>query len=103
MLEFYKAIKEGDPKKRRVAMTLTDGAYLGEKALFFDKELVWCSKEDGFFSCGQPLVEEIKDSGIVVVNGSSVFAMYCQTINGLWFAGRPCVDSCYSNRAAAGI
>lgn len=73
MLEFYKAIKEGDPKKRRVAMTLTDGAYLGEKALFFDKELVWCSKEDGFFSCGQPLVEEIKDSGIVVVNGSSVF------------------------------
>ena len=87
MLEFYKAIKEGEPKKRRVAMTLTDGAYLGEKALFFDKELVWCSKEDGFFSCGQPLVEEIKDSGIVACG----------------LRGRPCVDSCYSNRAAAGI
>lgn len=48
-MDFYEAIDEINPNQRNLAMTVLEGEYLGEKALFTDDRLVWTSGKPGFF------------------------------------------------------
>ena len=45
---FYEAIDEVDQDKTTMLITVVDGEWAGEKALFSGSELVWASNTDGF-------------------------------------------------------
>ena len=59
-MDFYEAINEANPNQRNLAMTVLEGEYLGEKALFTDDKLVWTSGNPGFFQLHIQELEKIE-------------------------------------------
>lgn len=79
-MDFYEAIDEINPNQRNLAMTVLEGEYLGEKALFTDDRLVWTSGKPGFFQLHIQEFEKIEhgetlevSQGILVIDGTRVF------------------------------
>lgn len=79
-MDFYEAINEANPNQRNLAMTVLEGEYLGEKALFTDDKLVWTSGNPGFFQLHIQELEKIEcteaseiSQGIIVIDGTRVF------------------------------
>ena len=48
-MDFYEMLGERDLNQRNMAMTVLEGEYLGEKALFADDKPVWTSEKRDFF------------------------------------------------------
>lgn len=74
-MDFYEAIDEINPNQRNLAMTVLEGEYLGEKALFTDDRLVWTSGKPGFFQLHIQEFEKIEhgetlevSQGILVID-----------------------------------
>lgn len=74
---FYEALNELNPNRQNVAMTVLEGAHIGEKALFSDHKPAWLSAEGGFFQSYLQMLEEFADEkrmqAIVTVDGVQVF------------------------------
>ena len=71
---FYEAIDEADQDKTALLITVIDGEYAGEKALFSGSELVWASDSDGFATAHKEELLTISESGCSTVNGAKIFA-----------------------------
>lgn len=71
---FYEAIEEADQDKTALLITVIDGEYAGEKALFSGSELVWASDSDGFATAHKEELLAISESGCSTVNGAKIFA-----------------------------
>ena len=71
---FYEAIDEADQDKTALLITVIDGEYAGEKALFSGSELVWASDSDGFATAHKEELLAISESGCSKVSGAKIFA-----------------------------
>ena len=71
---FYEAIDEADQDKTALLITVIDGEYAGEKALFSGSELMWASDSDGFATAHKEELLTISESGCSTVNGAKIFA-----------------------------
>ncbi len=71
---FYEAIDEADQDKTALLITVIDGEYAGEKALFSGSELMWASNTDGFAMAHKKELLAISESGCSTVNGAKIFA-----------------------------
>ena len=49
MRALFEAIQETDVNRLRSVLTVLDGENIGEKALLVDGNIVWESRENGFF------------------------------------------------------
>ena len=78
MTEFFHALSRACPGRRNFALTALEGRFFGEKALVSEKEVVWRSKETGFFA-GFDLSAEIEKQknaqgcGVYSFAGTDVF------------------------------
>lgn len=79
-MDFYEALDEMNPNHRNMAMTVLEGDYFGEKALFTDYKLVWSSGKPGFFRLHMQELEKMEHrgttetfQGIIVIDGIRVF------------------------------
>ena len=59
MLGFYNAMQMINPNHRNIAMTVLSGNAFGEKALLSDHNIVWASKENGYFAAYRDELEKI--------------------------------------------
>ena len=74
---FYEAIDEADQDKTTLLITVIDGEYAGEKALFSASEPMWASDADGFASfmdSHKDKLLSISESGIIELDGYTVYA-----------------------------
>ena len=79
-MEFYEVLEQINPNQYNMAMTVLEGEYLGEKALFADHKQVWTSERNGFFQLHKQDIREWEDEeswrnlqGIVLIDGTKVF------------------------------
>lgn len=79
-MEFYEVLEQMNPNQCNMAMTVLEGEYLGEKALFTDRKQVWVSEKSGFFQLHKQGIRELEDEetwrnlqGIVLIDGTKVF------------------------------
>lgn len=78
-MEFYEVLEQMSPSQCNMAMTVLEGKYLGEKALFTNHKQAWVSEKEGFFHLHVREIEEIEDDtwrslqGIVLIDGTKVF------------------------------
>ncbi|MGC4018651.1 MAG: XdhC family protein [Muricomes sp.] len=73
MLELYKNIENCNPDSSNMVLTALEGDFFGEKALVSDGQLVWESKEDGFFSCHREELKQEFKSNLVEIGGTKLF------------------------------
>lgn len=73
MLGFYNAVQMINPNHRNIAMTVLSENAFGEKALLSDHNIVWASKENGYFAAYKDEIEKIEDSGRYEIGGQEVF------------------------------
>lgn len=73
MFKLFEKLNAVNPNHQNIVMTVLDGDSLGEKALVSNHELVWESKEGGFFLNHKMQIEKIADSGQEEVDGHTVF------------------------------
>lgn len=85
-MDFYEMLGERDLNQRNMAMTVLEGEYLGEKALFADDKPVWTSEKKGFFQIHMQAFEkpeykeaQISPQGIARIDGVKVF---CELLGG---------------------
>ena len=78
---FYEAIDEADQDKTALLITVIDGEWAGEKALFSGSELMWASDTGGFVR----FMESHKGKLLSISE-----------------SGRPCLHGCYCYRQIAG-
>ena len=79
MMEFYNRIKNADPNRQNLALTVVEGQAAGEKALVIDRRLAWESFDEGYFTEHREEIEQIQDHGLVSVGGQKVF---CELLGG---------------------
>lgn len=79
-MEFYEVLEQMNPNQCNMAMTVLEGEYLGEKALFTNREQVWVSSKNGFFQLHKQDIREMEDEetwrnlqGIVLIDGTKAF------------------------------
>lgn len=73
MLELYKNIENCNPDAQNVVLTVLDGEAFGEKALVSDGQLVWESKENGFFTGYKEALKQGFNEIVTVIDGSRLF------------------------------
>ena len=74
---FYEAIDEADQDKTALLITVIDGEYAGEKALFSGSELMWASDTGGFvrfMESHKGKLLSISESGLTEIDGHMVYA-----------------------------
>ena len=74
---FYEAIDEADQDKTALLITVIDGEYAGEKALFSGSELMWASDTGGFvrfMESHKGKLLSISESGLIEIDGHMVYA-----------------------------
>lgn len=78
-MKFYEVLEQMNPSQCNMAMTVLEGKYLGEKALFTDHKQAWVSEKEGFFHLHVREIEELEDDawrnlqGIALIDGTKVF------------------------------
>lgn len=73
MLDFYNTIEEVNPDQQNLAMTVLEGAAIGQKALLSNGCLVWESEKNGFFSRHREEIEKVSENSLVMIEGTRVF------------------------------
>ena len=74
---FYEAIDEADQDKTTMLITVVDGEWAGEKALFSGSELMWASDTGGFvrfMESHKGKLLSISESGLIEIDGHMVYA-----------------------------
>ena len=74
---FYEAIEEADQDKTALLITVIDGEWAGEKALFSGSELMWASDTGGFvrfMESHKGKLLSISESGLIEIDGHMVYA-----------------------------
>lgn len=79
MLELYNRIKAADPDCQNLVLTVVKGQAAGEKALVSDHRLVWESAGKGYFTEHKKEIEELRECGLLLIDGQSVF---CERLGG---------------------
>lgn len=77
MTELMEAIQESEGRAERMVLTVLEGEAMSEKALVIDGEIVWESKENGYFHSHMNEVKGVTESGIVTFDGERIF---CDTL-----------------------
>lgn len=72
-MTLYELLPELDTNRDNRLFTVADGPCLGEKLLVSDGKPVWQSEGEGFFS-EHPEAAAVREGGIVLVDGTPVFA-----------------------------
>ena len=75
-LSFYEMIDDANPNHRNVTMTVLEGEYMGEKAVFTNHALSWKESENGFFAAHEAEAKEQETDGrlaVVTIAGTRVF------------------------------
>ena len=75
--ELMEAIQESEGHADRIVLTVLEGEAISEKALVIDGEIIWESKENGYFHRHQDDVKGVTESGIVMFDGVRIF---CDTL-----------------------
>ena len=75
-MTFYDVLETLNPNCKNIAVTVIEGKYAGEKALFSNGKLIWESQHNGFFSRKEDLVKEA-DSGLLETEGQK---LYCELL-----------------------
>ena len=73
MSDFYSAVREANPNRQNIAMTVIEGEAFGEKALLSNHEIVWQSEGTGFFARNEEAVKAVQDGGVYPIGGQKVF------------------------------
>lgn len=73
MMEFFQAVSEIEASKKNLVVTVLDGDFFGEKALFSDKTALWKSKEQGFWFKYPPGLDQVQSSGVYEIENAQVF------------------------------
>jgi xanthine dehydrogenase accessory factor len=69
----FERVKKCNPNRRNVILRVVDDEYLGEKAFFSNRELVWESEGEKFFSSRIREIPSLEESEIVSIGGHKVF------------------------------
>lgn len=77
IMELMEAIQESEGHAERIVLTVLEGEAISEKALVIDGEIIWESKENGYFHRHQDDVKGVTESGIVMFDGVRIF---CDTL-----------------------
>ena len=75
-MTFYDVLETLNPNCKNISVTVIEGKYAGEKALFSNGKLIWESQHNGFFSRKEDLVKEA-DSGLLETEGQK---LYCELL-----------------------
>ena len=73
VMNIYEAIADANFNCETYAATVIKGDSIGEKALFSNKEMTHCSREDGFFKAHETELKGVPESGVVSIDGQDVF------------------------------
>ena len=71
--DIFEAINEANSNAELYTATVISGKAIGEKALFSDGDICWCSDEDGFLRAHEKEAAGSLGSGIVSIDGQDVF------------------------------
>lgn len=77
MKNLMHVVREYEEEDKKQVLTVLEGEYLAEKVMLADQQVVWKSRENGFF-CDLPedMLHDL-ESGIVNINGTRIF---CDTL-----------------------
>lgn len=73
MRGLYQLIEELNPDNRNMIVTVVEGEHLGEKALFSNKQLIWESNPQGFFSAHRAAVSDNLWEQMITLCGNTLF------------------------------
>ena len=71
--KLYEAVRNANINSESYMLTLIKGSNFGEKALVSEGELAWISDEAGFLANHKDIVEGVKESGLLTIDGQEVF------------------------------
>ena len=73
-LSFYEVISESNINAETWLVTVCDGDFAGEKALVSGGAITWYSDDDGFAQEHADEIVAIRETGLSVIDGSTVYA-----------------------------
>ena len=73
MRALFEAIQETDVNRLRSVLTVLDGENIGEKALLVDGNIVWESRENGFFREYKKEIQELNETETFLLGGREIF------------------------------
>ena len=73
MRALFEAIQETDVNRLRSVLTVLDGENIGEKALLVDGNIVWESRENGFFREYKKEIQERNETETFLLGGREIF------------------------------
>ena len=73
-LSFYEVISEANINAETWLITVCDGEHIGEKALISGGEISWYSDVDGFVRGHAGEILDIRESGLSVIDGCTVYS-----------------------------
>lgn len=77
MFEFYSMIQELNPNRQNMVMTVIEGNNFGDKAIISNNNIVWESKENGFFFHNSDVVRTVDTNCIFEAAGQKI---YCELL-----------------------
>ena len=77
MTELMEAVQESEGRADRIVLTVLEGEAVSEKALVIEGEIIWESKENGYFHRHEEDVKHVTESGIVTFDDTRIF---CDTL-----------------------
>ena len=72
-MEYYRILDQLDMNHFNVVVTVVEGDHIGEKAIFVNHKLHWCSNESTLFLENPDLAKKIEKTGMIETSGGKLF------------------------------